>query len=132
MAWNKISESIKRHRRYLHTIPELGFEEFKTSKYIREQLELLGYNPITVLNTGLLVFIEGTEPETYAFRADIDALPIQEETGVEFASTHDGCMHACGHDGHTSILLGFAEYLKDFKPKKNILLIIVFMSIPFW
>ena len=57
MAWNKISESIKRHRRYLHTIPELGFEEFKTSKYIREQLELLGYNPITVLNTGLLVFI---------------------------------------------------------------------------
>lgn len=123
MAWNRISESIKRHRRYLHTIPELGFEEFKTSKYIREQLELLGYNPITVLNTGLLVFIEGTEPETYAFRADIDALPIQEETGVEFASTHDGCMHACGHDGHTSILLGFAEYLKDFKPKKNILLI---------
>lgn len=121
--FKKISENIKNHRRYLHTIPELGFEEFKTSKYIKEQLELMGYTPISILNTGVLVYIEGTEPETYAFRADIDALPIGEETGVDFASKHCGCMHACGHDGHTSILLGFAEYLKDIKTKKNILLI---------
>ena len=123
MDFQTISKSIKKHRRYLHTIPELGFEEFKTSKYIREQLELMGYSPISILNTGVLVFIEGTESETYAFRADIDALPIGEETGVDFASKHEGCMHACGHDGHTSILLGFAEGLQGIKPKKNILLI---------
>lgn len=123
MDFTNISNSIKKHRRYLHTIPELGFEEFKTSKYIKEQLELLGYSPISILNTGVLVYIEGTEKNTYAFRADIDALPIDEETGVDFASTHQGKMHACGHDGHTSILLGFAEYLKEVKPKKNILLI---------
>ncbi len=123
MDFEKLSQSIKKHRRYLHTIPELGFEEFKTSTYIKETLKELGYNPISILNTGVLVYIEGKEKECYGFRADIDALPIQEETGVSFASTHEGKMHACGHDGHTSILLGFAEGLKDIKPKKSILLI---------
>lgn len=123
MDFEKITQSIKKHRRYLHTIPELGFEEFKTSQYLIDQLKLMGYNPISILNTGVLVYIEGVEDETYAFRSDIDALPIQEETGVDFASTHAGKMHACGHDGHMSILLGFAESIKDIKPKKNILLI---------
>lgn len=125
MSLENISKRIKEHRRYLHTIPELGFEEFKTSKYIREELEKMGYSPISILETGTLVFIEGdgSSNETYAFRADIDALPIEEETGVDFVSTHQGKMHACGHDGHTSILLGFAEYIKEFKPKKNLLLI---------
>lgn len=119
-----IGQKVKKYRRELHTIPETGFEEFKTNSYLRKALEDMGYTPIDTCKTGLLVFLEGEDKsETYAFRTDIDALNIQEETGVDFESTHQGKMHACGHDGHMATLLGFAEYLKDKKLLKNVLLI---------
>lgn len=115
--------NIKEHRQNLHRIPELGFEEHKTKAYLRRVLEELGYEPLEVCRTGLLVFIEGEGRDTYAFRTDIDALSIDEENDLNFKSEHEGKMHACGHDGHMASLLGLAEYLKDKKLKKNILLI---------
>jgi len=127
MISEKIMENIITNRRNLHQIPELGLEEFKTQAYLKEKLIELGFQPMEICRTGLLVFIEGLKNETYAFRADIDALPIEEETGLEFTSLHKGKMHACGHDGHMTILLAFAEYLSEYiktkKLEKNVLLI---------
>lgn len=122
-------ETAIKHRRYLHQIPELSFNEFKTTAYIREQLDQLAVPYFTPLDTATVVFFEGTSDskETIGFRADIDALPILEETDLPFASNHAGVMHACGHDGHTSILLTFAESLKHQSDagqlKTNVLLI---------
>lgn len=122
-------ETAIKHRRFLHQIPELSFKEFKTTNYIREQLDLLAVPYMTPLETATVVYFEGASDsqETVGFRADIDALPIVEETDLPFASTHAGAMHACGHDGHASILLTFAEWLKEQsdagKLKSNILLI---------
>ncbi len=124
MNLDLISQKMKEYRRHLHRIPETGFEEFKTNAYLRATLESMGYKPIDVCQTGLLVYIKGEDSsETYAFRTDIDALNIEEETGVEFESQHKGKMHACGHDGHMATMLGFAHYLIDKKLKKSILLI---------
>ncbi|SFC46304.1 amidohydrolase [Alkalibacterium subtropicum] len=124
-----IPETLTQHRRNLHQIPELSFHEYKTTDYIRTTLDDLSIPYFTPLDTATVVFFEGrtVSKETIGFRADIDALPIQEETEVPFKSQHDGAMHACGHDGHTSILLTFAEWCKEKqdegKLEKNILLI---------
>ena len=123
MLSTDLIEKIKKHRQYLHSIPETGFEEFKTNSYLRKVLEEMGYKPIDVCKTGLLVFIEGKGEESYAFRSDMDALNIEEENEVSFKSTHEGKMHACGHDGHMAALLGLAEYLKDKELNKNVLLV---------
>lgn len=117
---------LKKCRRDLHEIPEIGFKEFKTQKYIIDFLEELGYFPEVLCGTGVSLFLNNNKKETVAFRADIDALPIEEETSVEFASKHRGYMHACGHDGHATILLGLAKLLKESfnnNLKFNILLI---------
>jgi N-acetyldiaminopimelate deacetylase len=93
----------------LHQIPELGFQEFKTQQYILNYVATLPSDRIEVQTwkTGVLVKVHGRNPEkTIGYRADIDGLPIDEETGYSFSSTHDGLMHACGHDVHTSIGLG--------------------------
>jgi amidohydrolase len=120
----EIKNEIKNHRRKLHTIPETGFEEFKTSEYLKTTLKSYGFEPQEICETGLYVFIKGKENKTIAFRTDIDALNIEEENDIDFKSTHIGKMHACGHDGHMSIMLGFAKYLSTIKEfKKNILLI---------
>ena len=122
-------ETVTNHRRQLHQIPELSFNEYKTTDYIRSTLRDLCVPYLTPLDTATVVFFEGTSKaeETIGFRADIDALPIQEETDLPFASTHQGAMHACGHDGHTSMLLTFAEWCKEQQDKgllkKNVLLI---------
>jgi len=118
---------LKKFRQDLHQIPEVAFEEIKTSEYIRSQLYIHKISYEIIINTGTLVHFAGEDKETIAFRADIDALPIQEETGVSYASTN-GNMHACGHDGHASILLTFALWLrnqldKGLVLKKSILLI---------
>lgn len=124
-----VLETLTKHRRQLHQIPELSFNEYKTADYIRKTLDRLSIPYLTPMDTATLVFFEGTSEsnETIGFRADIDALPIQEETGVPFKSRHDGAMHACGHDGHTSILLAFAEWCKEKmdegRLRENILLI---------
>lgn len=116
---------IKKWRRDLHQIPEIGLQEYKTSKYLKEELIKIGYNPISVLDTGLLVYIDNHCKDTIAFRSDIDALKITEQNNIEFASKHCGYMHACGHDGHMAALLGLAKRLakSDEKFAFNILLI---------
>ncbi len=110
-------------RRDLHQIPELGFDLPKTYKYVKDLLISFGYNPVTYAKTGLVVKIKGESDEGVAFRADMDALPVFELNDISFKSKHEGVMHACGHDGHTAILLGLAKYLKDKTPTNSIYLI---------
>ena len=117
-------QAIIADRRALHQIPEESLEETKTAAYIEKELLTLGYEPNRILETGVYVYMPGsTGNKTYAFRADMDALPLLEESGVSYASKHKGYMHACGHDGHMAILLGLARALKNKPLKENILLI---------
>jgi amidohydrolase len=105
-------------RRDIHAHPELAFEETRTAGIIAAELARLGIAHRTqVGRTGVLGVIEGGRPgPTLAIRADMDALPIHEETGLDYGSTVDGKMHACGHDIHTTTLLGVASVLKDLAP----------------
>lgn len=101
-------------RRELHQIPEIAEKEYKTSKYIINKLESFGITDIKKFyKTGIAAVIGDYKNPCIAFRADIDALPVKEETGLSFSSKHKGMMHACGHDGHTAVLLSLAKYLKD-------------------
>ncbi|PEY41456.1 N-acetyldiaminopimelate deacetylase [Bacillus cereus] len=96
-------------RRDLHKIPELGFQEWKTQQYILNYIGTLPseYLEVKTWKTGVIVKVKGENPEkTIGYRADIDGLLIPEETGYEFTSVHEGMMHACGHDFHTTIGLG--------------------------
>ncbi len=100
-------------RRHLHANPELSFEEVDTSRFIYETLESFGGLELErPTRTSVVARLRGDRPgKTIALRADIDALPIQEENTFEFASTRPGAMHACGHDGHTAMLLATAQLL---------------------
>lgn len=100
-------------RRDLHMHPETAFEEVRTAKLVADRLAAMGLAPRTgVGRTGVLATIEGARPgRTVMLRADMDALPIQEENQTPYRSRHDGRMHACGHDCHTAILLGIAGHL---------------------
>ncbi len=102
-------------RRHLHQHPELGLSEFKTSDFIAEKLEAMGYQVTRGLaKTGLVATLRnGTGHRSIGIRADIDALPILEETGAPYASQTPGLMHACGHDGHTTMLLGAAKRIAE-------------------
>ena len=105
-------------RRYYHTCPELSGEEKNTRAHLKEDLEALGITDIHELETcyGLTATIHGGKPgKTVALRADIDALPVKEETGLPFASHNEGKMHACGHDNHMAMLLGAAKILNEVK-----------------
>jgi amidohydrolase len=104
-------------RRHIHANPELSYQEFETSLYIQEQLRVMGIVFEQKATTGLVAVIEGNNPTSrvIALRADMDALQIQEENEVPYCSTNDGVMHACGHDVHTSILLGAAKILVETK-----------------
>lgn len=106
-------------RRELHKIPELELELPKTVTYVKKKLDDFGLSYKEYVNgNGLSVLIEGSEPgKCLAIRADMDALPVAEETGLEFASTHPGKMHACGHDSHTAIALTAAKILNENKDK---------------
>lgn len=106
---------VTSYRRQLHQTPELGLEEKKSAEFIREKLRSFGITEIyTMLTTATIAVFHGKQAgKTLAFRSDIDALPVTEETGVSFASKTEGKMHACGHDGHASALLGFAKYLSQ-------------------
>ena len=106
-------------RRELHKIPELELELPKTVTYVKKKLDDFGLSYKEYVNgNGLSVLIEGSEPgKCLAIRADMDALPVHEETGLEFASTHPGKMHACGHDSHTAIALTAAKILNENKDK---------------
>lgn len=105
-------------RRHLHAHPELSFQEYQTAKYVAEQLKSIGITPTEgVADTGLVALIEGKNPDKrlVALRADMDALPIEEANDVPYKSTNPGVMHACGHDVHTSSLLGTARVLNELK-----------------
>ncbi|WP_270661371.1 N-acetyldiaminopimelate deacetylase [Streptococcus anginosus] len=113
-------------RRDLHQIPEIGLEEYKTHAYLMRIIDELtaglDFVEIRTWRTGILVFIKGSTPtKTIGWRTDIDGLPIVEETGLAFASQHEGRMHACGHDMHMTIALGLLEQLTTEQPKNNLL-----------
>ncbi len=105
------------HRRFLHQHPELSFEEYHTSDFVKQVLTDLGIPFESMANTGVVGIIQGDLPSSkvIALRADMDALPIQEVEGREYGSQNPGVMHACGHDVHTSSLLGVAKILNDLK-----------------
>ncbi len=105
-------------RRYLHMNPELSFNEYKTARFVADQLKNLGLEPQEgVADTGVVALIRGRNPESrvVALRADMDALPIQEANEVPYKSQNPGVMHACGHDVHTSSLLGTARILTQLR-----------------
>ena len=113
------SADVISYRRHLHANPELSFEEFKTADFVAQQLESFGGIKVErgVAGTGVVGLIEGKNPnkKTIALRADMDALPIEEKNEVDYKSKNTGVMHACGHDVHTSSLLGTARILSAIK-----------------
>ncbi len=115
---NEIASEIVDTRHHLHSHPELSFQEFETAKYVADSLRKMGLNPMEgIAKTGVSALIEGKNPskKVIALRADIDALPITETNDVAYKSKNDGVMHACGHDVHTSSLLGTARILNQLK-----------------
>jgi amidohydrolase len=119
IATQRIEEHLIAIRRDIHAHPELGFEEVRTAGIVSAELTRLGIAHRTGIGkTGVVGLIQGGRPgKVLAIRADMDALPIQETSGVAFASTNDGLMHACGHDIHTTTLLGIAAVLKQMAPR---------------
>ncbi|GGD10253.1 M20 metallopeptidase family protein [Pontibacillus salipaludis] len=123
-----IENDIIEFRRYLHQNPELSTQEWNTSRFIQEQLKEYGI-PFKAgyADTGVLGIIEGERTgKTVALRADIDALPITEQTNHDFRSTNEGVMHACGHDAHTSMLLGAGYALNQRKSELAGTVLLVF------
>ena len=114
---NQISSQTIQRRRHLHAHPELSFQEVETQKYVKQQLQEMGLECKEIADTGLIVLIEGKNPskKVVALRADMDALPIIETNDVPYKSQNPGVMHACGHDVHTSSLLGSAQILNQIK-----------------
>ena len=113
----KIKDTIISNRRDIHRHPELSFQEYRTSELVAKQLESFGLEvERNIGKTGIVGTLKGELPgKTIAFRADMDALPIQETSDVPYKSVNDGIMHACGHDAHTAMLLGAAEVLSDYR-----------------
>ena len=119
---------ILEYRRHLHRFPELSFNEFETSKFIANELDNLGI-PFESgwCKTGIVAQIDSGRPgRVVALRADMDALPIQEQNEVHYRSEHDGIMHACGHDVHMSVVLGATRILNELKDEWNGLLKVIF------
>lgn len=108
-------EEVIRLRRYFHKYPELGLKEEKTSAYIRTYLEELGYEITPVFPTGLIAELPALKEKKRlaVLRAEMDALPINEQTGLPYASVHEGCMHACGHDGILAVALMLARIISE-------------------
>ncbi len=115
---NEQASKLSHMRRHLHSHPELSFQEFETAAFVKSQLEQLGISKIKPMaTTGFEVLIEGNNPgkKTIALRGDMDALPIMEANEVPYKSQNPGVMHACGHDVHTTCLLGAASILQQLK-----------------
>lgn len=111
-------DEVLQIRRHIHANPELSFQEYETSKFVRSTLEQYGYTNIeSIANTGLTVTVKGKNPDkkVIALRADMDALPIHEANEVSYKSKNEGVMHACGHDVHTASMLGAAKILQELK-----------------
>jgi amidohydrolase len=114
---DEVFEEVIEWRRYLHKHPELSFQEYHTAQYVYDVLESFGSLELSrPTKTSVVARLKGSKPgKVIAIRADMDALPIQEATELSFASVNNGVMHACGHDGHTSMLLGAAKILIEQK-----------------
>ncbi len=112
-------------RRHIHSNPELSFEEFETAKYIESKLNSYGIESKRMAKTGVVALI-GKGQSCIALRADIDALPILEETGLSYKSLKDGVMHACGHDMHTTMLLATAKILKKYESELKVQVKLIF------
>lgn len=111
---DELTRWVIEQRRYLHQHPEVSYKETETRSYIKEQLEKLSIETYSLTGKDIIGRIKGTHAgKTIGIRADLDALPISEETGLPFVSKNEGVMHACGHDGHMAILLGIANYLSS-------------------
>ncbi len=107
-------DEMQEWRHYMHANPELGFDCFNTAKFVKSKLEEFGVDEIftEIAKTGIVAIINGNSVgKTIGLRADMDALPLSEMTNKEYKSKRPGVMHACGHDGHTTMLLGAAKYL---------------------
>ncbi|MHC5072724.1 MAG: M20 metallopeptidase family protein [Planctomycetota bacterium] len=118
MTWNSLQDRVatmlpelRRIRHDLHQHPELGFEEHRTQDVVRRWLRTHGYEPRDCAGTGLVADLKPDAAPKLALRADLDALPIHEQTDLPYRSVHDGVAHKCGHDGHTAILMGVAALL---------------------
>jgi amidohydrolase len=126
---NDLNDWLLNVRRHLHQHPELSFHEHKTSDYIATQLEELGI-PFkrNIAGTGILAHIKGKagQGKCIALRADMDALPITEDSGCSFSSVNEGVMHACGHDIHTTCLLGAAQILNELKANISGTILLIF------
>ncbi len=115
-------------RRYLHAHPELSYQEHATSAFVQNKLKEMGIDFEVMATTGMRAILQGKNPDksVIALRADMDALPIQEENDTPYKSMHPGVMHACGHDVHTSILLGAARILQEMKNEWEGTIILLF------
>ena len=117
------AEEMKGWRHHLHANPELELECYQTAAFIEARLREMGVDEIHtgIAKSGIVAIINGQSAgPTIGLRADMDALPMQEATGAPYASIHGGKMHACGHDGHVTMLLGAAKYLAEtavFRPR---------------
>jgi len=114
---HQLAPSFVEVRRHLHAHPELSYQEVQTSAYVQAQLKKMGIPFQVMSSTGVVGIIEGNNPNSriLALRADMDALPIEEKNEVTYRSVNLGVMHACGHDVHTSVLLGAAQILFDLR-----------------
>lgn len=114
-------------RRHLHQIPELAMHEFQTQAYLLSVIKQLPQDWLTIrtvqeLPTMIMVKVQGKKPQrTIGYRADIDALPVTEATGLAFSSKHPGVMHACGHDVHMTVALGILSYFSEHQPQDNLI-----------
>lgn len=125
----QLQPELVQWRRQIHQYPELGFKEQLTADFIHAKLTAWGIPHQTgIAKTGIVATIESNHPQgkVLAIRADMDALPIQEENQVSYCSKHDGIMHACGHDGHSAIALGIAHYLAHHRDKWQGIVKIIF------
>ena len=117
---NDLVKEVIKIRRYLHKYPEISEKEYNTCKYIRNYLNNIGINSKVIGKTGAVgTLIKDKDLPTVAIRAEIDALPINEENTFEYKSKNNGVMHACGHDGITAVVLGLAKLLSENKDKLN-------------
>jgi amidohydrolase len=116
---NDITDTVVQYRRHLHANPELSFHEYKTSAFVKDRLTEMGIAWKPMAETGVVALIKGEQPSdrVIALRADMDALPIIEANDVPYSSKNNGVMHACGHDAHTSSLLGTANVLQSIRHK---------------
>ena len=118
----KYSDYVIEQRRKFHMYPERSLNEYKTCEMICEELKTIGLEPRVVCNTGVIVDIgdRSRTGRTACIRADIDALPVPEETGVEYASRNEGFSHACGHDAHTAMAICAAKIIKEIEDTEGL------------